>query len=217
MSYILEALKHSEFQRELAEQPGASRAMRWRMRPRSLNAWTISTGVAALLALALALHVTFGGGVATGTRAKPPAAAAPLVEAVAAPAADARVAAAAAEEAPAQGLRAGVGSPPDAASAEPVPASVAERAGPGGAVAEIPANAGTVAALNDLAPELRRALPDLHLDVHAYLAQPARRFVMLNGRKYREGDRTVEGPVVAAITEAGLVLDYRNQRFSLSR
>jgi general secretion pathway protein B len=58
-------------------------------------------------------------------------------------------------------------------------------------------------------------LPDLHLDIHVYAAQPAERFVFLNNRKYREGGETPDGTRIERITRDGVVLNHRGVRFLL--
>jgi general secretion pathway protein B len=60
-------------------------------------------------------------------------------------------------------------------------------------------------------------LPELHLDIHVYAAQPAERFVFLNNRKYREGAETPEGTKIERITRDGVVLNHRGVRFLLPR
>jgi general secretion pathway protein B len=60
-------------------------------------------------------------------------------------------------------------------------------------------------------------LPELHLDIHVYAAQPAERFVFLNNRKYREGDETPEGTKIERIARDGVVLNHRGVRFLLPR
>ena len=57
------------------------------------------------------------------------------------------------------------------------------------------------------------AVPPLHLELHAFSAQPRDRFVFINGRKYVEGDRLVEGPVLVAIEPNGAVLTHAGRRF----
>jgi general secretion pathway protein B len=59
------------------------------------------------------------------------------------------------------------------------------------------------------------SLPDLHLDIHVYAAQPAERFVFLNNRKYREGGETPDGTRIERITRDGVVLNHRGVRFLL--
>lgn len=56
---------------------------------------------------------------------------------------------------------------------------------------------------------------DLHLDVHVYSDQPHERFVLVNMRKYHEGERLQEGPVVDAITPGEVILSFRGQRFRM--
>jgi general secretion pathway protein B len=62
-----------------------------------------------------------------------------------------------------------------------------------------------------------QALPDLHLDVHVYATQPAERFVYINNRKYHEGARLQEGPTIERIRRDGVVLNYASVRFLLPR
>ena len=57
------------------------------------------------------------------------------------------------------------------------------------------------------------AVPPLHLELHAFSAQPRDRFVFINGRKYVEGDRLVEGPLLVAIEPTGAVLTHAGRRF----
>jgi hypothetical protein len=62
-----------------------------------------------------------------------------------------------------------------------------------------------------------QAVPDLHLDVHVYATSPGDRFVYINGRKYREGMRLSEGPIVERIRRDGVVLNAEGIRFLLPR
>lgn len=59
------------------------------------------------------------------------------------------------------------------------------------------------------------ALPDLRLDLHVYATEPAQRFVFINMRKLREGESLPEGVRVEQITPTGAQLSYRGTRFSL--
>jgi len=58
-------------------------------------------------------------------------------------------------------------------------------------------------------------LPKLRLELHAYSARPADRFVFINGAKYLEGATLVEGPRVVSIAPNGAVLTYLGHRFLL--
>ena len=60
------------------------------------------------------------------------------------------------------------------------------------------------------------ALPRLTLELHVYSAAPADRFVRINSASYREGEVLSDGPSVESITEEGVILDYRGQNFFLS-
>jgi general secretion pathway protein B len=62
-----------------------------------------------------------------------------------------------------------------------------------------------------------QALPELHLDVHVYATRPAERFVYINMRKYHEGAALQEGPTVERIRRDGVVLNYQGLRFILPR
>ena len=58
-------------------------------------------------------------------------------------------------------------------------------------------------------------LPALRLDLHAYSEQRGNRFVFINGRKYAEGERLPDGLVLEAIEPRGAVLRYNGRRFLL--
>jgi general secretion pathway protein B len=59
-------------------------------------------------------------------------------------------------------------------------------------------------------------VPDLRLDLHVYAANPAERFVFLNMRKLREGDSLPEGVRVEQITPTGVDLSWQGKRFALA-
>lgn len=65
--------------------------------------------------------------------------------------------------------------------------------------------------LKQMNPDYRGNFPKIRIDVHAYDEDPARRFVMINGRKYREGETITEGPSITAIESDGVVFNYNNQ------
>jgi len=54
---------------------------------------------------------------------------------------------------------------------------------------------------------------NLRLDVHVYSEQPRDRFVLINLQKYHEGEQLQEGPVVDEITAEGVVLSLQGQQF----
>lgn len=62
-----------------------------------------------------------------------------------------------------------------------------------------------------------QTLPELHLDVHVYATKAADRFVYINMRKYHEGSSLPEGAVVERIRRDGVVLNFQGLRFILPR
>lgn len=66
--------------------------------------------------------------------------------------------------------------------------------------------------LKDMAPAYRAEFPPITIDVHVYNDNPQRRFVLINGRRYREGDVLSEGPRIAQIVPEGIVFDWRNEQ-----
>ena len=60
-------------------------------------------------------------------------------------------------------------------------------------------------------------LPALTVDLHIYANDPAKRAVFINGRRYTQGAHMAEGPIVEEITPDGAVLSYRGRRFLLPR
>jgi general secretion pathway protein B len=62
------------------------------------------------------------------------------------------------------------------------------------------------------------ALPPLKLELHVfYRDRPGDRFVIVNGARYREGEQLAEGPRVVAIEEAGAVLAYQGRQVFLTQ
>ncbi len=61
------------------------------------------------------------------------------------------------------------------------------------------------------------ALPELHLEMHVYSEAGDERFVFVNMKKYREGERLREGPYLESITPQGIILQHNGQRFILNQ
>lgn len=240
MSFILDALRKSDAERQRAVTPGLS-DVRYAARRQRRNIW-LPILVAVLAANAVFLGMQWRGRDATPAGAPPavapavaPELAATTRPTAAPPAADIRPLAREAE----------FGEPlpePEvenefAAPAGPVPAPVVAEAAAGPAAGLIPAPTPTptpapapspatpsrIVAGNDLptAEELIGSgalnIPLLNLDLHVYSATPASRLVVINARKYKEGNQLSEGPVVESITTDGVVLSNQGRRFTLSR
>lgn len=103
-----------------------------------------------------------------------------------------------------------VPSPPD----EPDTSSAARATTDQPATAAAPSTP-TVRPLQDMPVSFRAELPKLTVDVHVYDANPLKRFAIVNGKKYREGDTLVEGPRVAAITADGVVIEHKGSQVLL--
>ncbi len=104
---------------------------------------------------------------------------------------------------------------PPVSAARQVPAN-AERPNP--VIVKAPAqDSDYLPTLAELQLENRIALSPLHVDVHVFNEDPRRRFVLINARKYKEGESITEGPLLESIRRDGVVLYYRGERFLLPR
>jgi general secretion pathway protein B len=65
--------------------------------------------------------------------------------------------------------------------------------------------------------ESQLGLPPLSVDLHVFVDDPSKRAVFINGRRYTQGATIAEGPTVEQITREGAVLSYRGRRFLLPR
>lgn len=77
-----------------------------------------------------------------------------------------------------------------------------------GAAARLPSR-------NELPPDLRAALPALNVSGAVYAPQASARMLFVNGLVLREGDAVAEGLTVERIGTASSVLVFRGQRFEL--
>ena len=68
-----------------------------------------------------------------------------------------------------------------------------------------------------LTSDQQAALPKFLMSVHVFDAEPARRFVLINGLKYAEGAKTREGLTVEEIRVDGAVLAHQGHRFFVHR
>lgn len=73
--------------------------------------------------------------------------------------------------------------------------------------------------LREMPPDYRADFPALAVQVHVYERDVAQRFVLVNGRRYKEGERLAEGPQLLEIVREGMVLEHRGQKvlFTLGR
>ena len=229
MSFILDALKKSELERQRQSVPGLVDSGVARPRPR-LPAWAIALGLLLavnLLVLIFVLTRSFLSSqhaqAAPQPRREPPAVASP---AAATPAAangrfsplDAPVYAPEIPVASAQSAPAGA--PEFARSVNAgVPASnKARRRDPLLTDEDYKVNDDEVLpTINEVTLTGAQALPELHLDVHVFATKPAERFVYVNMRKYHEGATLQEGPTIERIRRDGVIMSYQGLRFLLPR
>lgn len=68
-----------------------------------------------------------------------------------------------------------------------------------------------ISSLRDMPEAYRNAFPQLRVDVHVYDADPARRWVLIDGTKYLEGSTLTQGPRLQSITVDGIVFEFNGQ------
>lgn len=216
MSFILDALRKSEHERQRSALPGLSQV------PQATPAAHLPRWALVVIG-ALAVTVLVLGGAwwqSTRAPAENTVAAAPTVQrSVELPPAPAAAPPAAELRPPVttRALAPTALSPPSqtplAAAATPGP----EATEPSFAAPGSPQPAADTAMLPSAAALAAQGvvLPPLRLELHAFSEQPRDRFVFINGRKYVEGERLIEGPQLVAIEARGAVLSQGGQRFRL--
>jgi general secretion pathway protein B len=66
---------------------------------------------------------------------------------------------------------------------------------------------------DDLSLEFRSGFTAPRIDVHVYDADPRRRFILVDLKKYREGDRLASGAQLEKITPEGVQLSFQGKQF----
>lgn len=95
-----------------------------------------------------------------------------------------------------------VGRPQSGESASAVPA--------GNADAQLPE-------WNELPLDFRAGFALPHIDVHVFAEEPARRFVLIDLKKYREGETLANGALLEKINPGSIQLFYQGTRFRVDR
>ncbi|MEY4760284.1 MAG: hypothetical protein RLZZ200_140 [Pseudomonadota bacterium] len=217
MSFILDALKKSEAERRRQTGPTL---YEMRAAPRRS---TLPTGVVVLLVV-LALNLVLLGYLLLRKPAVTPAAATPVVEGAAPPVSPPPAATVTASPhdvaAPPMAATGPYRAPAQPPMPEPVFAAPespqAPRSLPPATPDTHPQGTGPVASLADMRAG-NSGLPDLRLSLHVYDPEPARRYLLLNGMRLREGDALPDGLRLERITEDGAILVWRNRRFLMQR
>lgn len=245
MSYILDALRKAERDRNLGRMPSLDDVTHappgTAASARSLRLVGLFGLVGALLLLAVILRPAASTpdsapeGVAAPVQVLPAAAPVPALAAVAPPApaepvplANPEPAIAALDaDAPVESLDELMDAEPEPAI-EPEPEARAEPVAEAAQTAPVVAPPASAAAppeptgfklLRDMPSDYRAAFSNLRVDVHVYDADPARRWALINGSKQLEGSTLAEGPRIVEITPEGIAFDYRGQTalFPLNR
>jgi general secretion pathway protein B len=225
MSFILDALKKSEIERQRQSVPGLMDTRPGSRRSR-LPLWAAALGLLLGINIVVLALVLWNRSAPSAPVRRPPDSSAPPASNAASGAASAATSAAA----PAVGDHfSPLDTSPVYAPEIPVPAAEEARKPVAHAVRHSDPilsdeNAKRPAETEEVLPSISeinltgaQALPDLHLDVHVYATNPADRFVYINMRKYHEGAALPEGPQIERIRRDGVVLNYQGLRFILPR
>lgn len=220
MSYILDALRRADAERQQGQVPGLHAAADtpaappWTARP-ALLGWGAAVGVALAGLLVVVWPRT-----PTQPVAVPPAAALPAAAARVAPALPLVVASVASAAAPAQLPMVVSAAAPAVPAVMPAPS--ANRAAAPAAPAAPTASAAALAAapkplpLQQLGAEQRRELPRLAVGGSVWSDSAASRFVILDGQVMREGDSVAPGLVLESIQPKAAILRWRELRLELA-
>ena len=216
MSFILDALKKSDAERQRKSTPGFAdipvagvrkRPQRW--------VWIVGTLLAVNLAVLVAVLVRPQERAAD--RVPAPAGAALTGGAVATPV-DRTFSDYVAE------AKKSRPEPARATTAAPRQAVRPAETAPASAPAPAPAQQSAVSSIaedyptfNSLRADGKLQLPDLHIDIHVYSDQANDRFVFINMKKYKEQASLAEGPAVKEITPNGVILEHAGTAFLLPR
>lgn len=223
MSYILDALRKAEAERErgsvpnIHAQPAFAGAPARGARPRS-RVWIAVAVVGVLLVIAAALPWFF-----MADRSAVPApvatAPAPVVAPTPVPMTTPASAAAAPAKVPAPTTTTATAT---AAPAQPAPVPVRKpRPAPTVASAATVAAAASateerVYAMNELPDDIRRQLPGLSVGGSMYSTTPASRLVIVNGQVLHEGDRLTPELVLQQIKLKAAVFAFKGYRFTIT-
>lgn len=219
MSYILDALRRADAERERGGVPGLhTQAMPevgdddGRSRPRGLKAWHwLAIGLLGGLAVAVAWQWPSTEPTPTPVLPPPPVAMpapAPVTAAPAPVAPTTPVAIAPMRPSP----------PPPAAPKSPVEAqrAVRESATASAVTAGTAPAPQRVGSLAELPADVRAGLPALAFGGSIYSATPANRLLIVNGQLLHEGDALGPGATLEQIKPKAAVLNIRGQRFEVA-
>lgn len=222
MSYILDALRKAERERNLGQPPSMQAVTQPSALPRAQRRppWPLLLAGASLLVIALlaALAWKYYRAANVPAAVEPaPAAALPATPPPSAAVAEPAETVssfddlAAAEPAPeATDSEPAAMAAPAVARAQPLPEPVVEEEEPA-EEAEEPA-APEIPLVRDMPASWRAGFPQLTIEVHVYDDDPAKRWIMTGGQRYREGSSLPQGPRIVEIAPDGIVFEHQGQR-----
>lgn len=213
MSYILEALKKAQAERQLGNAPTIHAPV--------VHAVPVSRPRRLPLALAAAAAVVLLGAAWFAWRQQGPAAPAPAVaQPVPAPAVAAAVppqAGAAPAAAPQVALLPEPVAPPvrkpEPPARKPEPARAAPAPEPIAATPARPAAEETTRGLNELPEAIRSQVPKVVFGGYIYSPNPAERLLLVDKMLRREGEEVAPGLVLEKLLPNAAVMNYRGQRY----
>ena len=217
MSYILDALKKADAERERAAVPGlhtTATPLADDALPKALSVTTLAVGVAALALAALGVM-----GWQLWQHAAPPAPA-PVP---APPSSPPPMMMTPPMQPPASQP---MSAPPQAQPSPPLATDSVKQSPPQQPVASrpsstpkstTPATTGTpILRLNELPEEVRRTLPNMVFGGAMYSDVPSKRMLIINGGVFHEGDQPMSGLSLDEIRLKSAVFSYQGQRFSVA-
>ncbi len=81
------------------------------------------------------------------------------------------------------------------------------------AAAPAPERTSKVPTFAEMPAGFQDSVPALDVQVLFYSRTPERRFVLVNGRRYRPGEELMPGLVLVGVERSGMVLEWRGERF----
>lgn len=230
MSYILDALKKSERERELVRMLRTAGTSHHFWIPTRRRMWPAIIALALVIGIAVAVvrfwSPTDRSHAASADRSDVPV---PTVatETATAPAvaSDLRKnaiavghAKAAKDDLAAQLQSTAAQRPAAAAKPQAADAVIAKTVAPNtGVTTAEPVDPATVPFLREMPNEFRRKLPELVVNVHLYSANEAENLVYINNQQLRRGEQLEGGIRLEAIVPEGVVLSYAGTLFKLPR
>ena len=219
MSYILDALRKADAERDRGNVPGihaqpsfggaAPAGTQPATRP---WLWLAAGALAALLAGALAWYVMSPSRGAAEAPRPTPIAVAPSPAPAPAPA---PIVAPVPVAAPVEAAK--PKSEPAPTARKPKPAAPAASAGAGPAAGTQPAASGEkVYALSELPDDIRRQLPTINVGGSMYATKPADRILIVNGQVLHEGDRIAPDLVLQQIRVKGALLNFKGYPYTIA-